>query len=156
MSEQELGRELDMGGSVDKTEASLLIYSESITPDDITLILGCKPTYYHYMGKLTRSGKAFPQHCWGIEEEGNSEPEEMIERLLKQVNFDNSRWMALAHKCDALISCTLTLRAWTRGFELSSTLLQILGKLNLKLGFSIYFIKDDSEPLYGKFKEPIS
>ena len=136
------GHLVSVGGPIDETDASLLIYSQAIVPEEITKLLNCVPDRSHQKGDLNKSGIPTRSHLWWIKESGKQEPEILIQRLIDRVNLEKSVWEKITDKCEAKISCVLTLTDWTRGLELSPKLLSTLGDLKIGLGFSIYFIKD--------------
>jgi hypothetical protein len=153
-----------IGGPIDSVRVSLCLYGDDLDPDKVTTLLGCRPTTAGRKGEpLISLGKVCKVPSvqqreqpirkprisrigvWILSSERSAtDAEEQIQALLQRVTDDPAAWEQLSGY-RIKIDCSLTLRAWNRGLELSSALIQQLAERRLGLSFDIYCDCEDEE-----------
>jgi len=136
-----VGEVIGIGGSVDKTSASLRFTGDDLDLDLVSRLLSFEPTHVHRKGELLRSGRI--RHLpsvWLLNSPtaAGQTLEEQIVWLLDHVSSDLRVWEMLTEMSRADIFCGLHLKAWNRGFSLSTELMQQLAERHLTLEFDIY------------------
>ena len=136
-----VGEVIWIGGSVDKTSASLRFTGDDLDLDSVSRLLSCVPTRVHRKGERLRSGRT--RHLpsvWLLNSPTATGQalEEKIAWLLDHVSSDLRVWEKLIEMSRADIFCGLHLKAWNRGFSLSTELMQRLAERHLTLEFDIY------------------
>ena len=136
-----------VGGPVDRCSITLRITGDGVFPDEISLLLGRKPSFattkgepvYASDGRVLRIAKRGAWHLTlTSEDSGEWEVQEVIRKLLSMLPSDLDLWHSLAEAHDIDLFCGLFLNAGNRGFELPVDVLQALAERRIKVGFDIY------------------
>ncbi len=156
---------ITIGGPIDEVRVSLCLYGDDLAPDEVTGLLGCEPTQAARKGEplikksrcrirtlpsqqrvpSSRKPRISRIGVWILSGEWSAtDIEEQVSALLQRVSDDLAVWNQLS-RYRLKITCGLSLRAWNRGLELSSELLQQLAARHLGLSFDIYCNCEDEE-----------
>ena len=129
---------------IEKTAVSLTILGQTIQPDEITQLLGCRPTQAAKTGdriplsngktRLVKIG--FWKLDYGVIDA--IELDQKIEQLLEPLTSDLKTWDQIAQSGAIELFCGLFVGAWNEGFTLPATLIQKLGQRHIQLSFDIY------------------
>ncbi len=135
-------RFIHFGGPIAEATVSLRLFGEALDPDEVTELLGCKPT------STRRKGDGIPGQYhrianvgyWLLEGSPPSEVrlEQQVNNLLDKVTDDLAVWHDLTNRFNVDIFCGLFLECFNRGFNLSPKLFQCLADRGIRLEFDIY------------------
>ena len=140
-------------GKLEKTTVSLRITGQSLQPDEITSLLGCRPTRAAKTGdtishpngrtRLIKTG------FWHLRYDAIDaiELDKKIEDLLARLTQDLEAWDHIARTCRLELFCGLFMGAWNEGFGLSAELITKLGRRRIELSCDIYGPVDSWEAL---------
>jgi hypothetical protein len=138
------------GGPI-RSHASFRMSGDSLIPEKITKLLGCKPTLGHKKGDMarTRGGWEYVAHTgsWHLHSEPrNSEDlNGQITEILGRMTADPAVWGILAKEFRMNFFCGLFLRGMNEGLVLSPELLAVLGARGIELSLDIYGPGDEDE-----------
>lgn len=128
--------------AIARVRVSLRVFGDSLEPDEVSALLGCKPTRAHRKGEhSSRGGDATEPTGGWILDSGLSEKAELedhLEGLLSSVSNDSDEWANLTSRFSASILCSAFLDQYNEGFELSPRVAQALGERGLVIAFDIY------------------
>lgn len=129
---------------IHKSAATLRIFGDSLIPDEITRLLGSKPTKATQKGEiiLYDSGREqIARHgSWRLEI-SDCVPENLdhqISWILSQLTDDLEIWNNLHKKFRIDLFCGLFMNSSNEGFSLSSETILALGSRGIAIGFDIY------------------
>ena len=132
---------MEVGGEIDEVHVTLAVYGPELDPDVISSLLGCPPTHAHRRGEQRGAARSpWPQGAWLLTLEGEPPitPDELAQRLLRQLPLDPGFWRELASKYEVRITFSIFMAAWSRGFELAPATVRLLETVGVPVGFSIY------------------
>lgn len=129
---------------------SLRIFGDDLEPDEITQLLGCKPSKSEKMGdeiigKVTGRKRIARTGGWRLSAE-RLEPGDLdaqISEILDQLNDNTDVWKGLAARFRADIFCGLFMAEGNEGISLSSETVEKLATRGLTIDFDIYDSSDD-------------
>lgn len=130
---------ITIGGPIDRVRVRLIFAEDSLDPDRVTALLGCQPEVAARKGELI-PGRTYHAltNIWVLRNDwSTTRIEEQIVALLQRATDDPQAWEQL-EPYNGRISCSLQLKDWNRGLELSPALLKQLAERHLGLGFDIY------------------
>lgn len=141
----------ELGGEVDDTAVSLIVYSETLDRHEVTDFLAAQPT------KAWNSGEPHPfgNRRFGITrivewgrwdltiDRDRSDVESKIRRLLQQCTPDLKAWQTLASKYTIWLSIAAHLDNWNREIDLAPEILGLLSERQLPLKVAVYFDTDE-------------
>ena len=123
--------------------AALRIAGDSLKPDAISRLLGCRPTLGFVKGQIEPSkGKPIVRETggWHLDATGQ-QPGDVnahVAQLFRQVNSDVSAWAALAGEYETDLFCVYFMSEADEGLEVSAETLKVLGDRGIKLELRIY------------------
>jgi hypothetical protein len=128
---------------LDHSCAALKIAGDSLEPDAISQLLGCRPTLGFVKGQIEPSkGKPIVREtgCWQLDAAGQ-QPGDLdahVAELFRRVNNDLSAWATLSgeHKID--LWCVYFMGEPDEDVQASAETLKVLGDRGIKLGLRIY------------------
>jgi hypothetical protein len=131
-------------GRLRKSAALIGFYGDSLNPEEITNLLGMKPTVGVAKGgmwitplgaeKIARTGS------WRIKA-SDCEPENLsqqIERLLTPLSQDLDVWRGLCRRFRGVVFCGLWLSSYNDGLELAPEVLGSIADRGLSLDLDIF------------------
>ncbi len=138
---------LQLGGPIDWFTASLQVIGDDLDPDQVTNLLGLKPSrsqrrgvpvlrpdgserYTPQFGRWTRDLKPTQTDEWDIVE--------VIQLLFKDLPEDLATWNELARTCRVRVAFGLNVPDSNREFELEPEVLRFLLARNASIWFDIY------------------
>jgi hypothetical protein len=146
------------GGDVERVKACLRVVGDELDPDEITGILGRKPTRAGRKGEpvLRPNGEVGRLRRIGawlldIMPEPEATVDEVISALLGELPQDPELWRSLTQRFQIDVLCDVTVRGINQGFVLSPETLKNVAALGISLGVDI-FPKDDPEQEAGLAK----
>jgi len=128
------------------TTVGLRIVGDALDPEEVTSLLGVKPTGFARKGELQRtaSGQELVARSgsWRLNLSIPGDLNTQIAALLAKLPADPSVWRELSgrYRCD--VFCGLFMREGNEGTELQPRVLSALGDRGLKLGLDIYGCPD--------------
>jgi hypothetical protein len=134
------GKWITVGGPVDETEVSILFHGD-FDPQEITKRTGIEPNRHHRKGEVAAPGRApYPDDYWSLELKvvAPDTAEDGIWQLLTQFPMNDDFWESFRGTVEVFICVVMVVKAWNRGFRLSSMLLKELDRRSVTLDFSIY------------------
>jgi hypothetical protein len=139
-----VGAETVMG----RTTACLRFYGEQLDPDEITRLLGKKPSAVHYKGDVVGSRKRIlPHSSWRLEADVR-EPGDLpaqIEEIFSGATSDLSVWRQLARRYRTDLFCGVFLYATNEEFYVPPDALLMLGERGVQLSLDVYNDMSDTE-----------
>jgi hypothetical protein len=131
--------------ALNETLAALRIGGDSLDPDEVTKLLGHKPTLAQTKGQdigrtNTGSVRLAKTGQWQLEASNRSpgDLDAQIEEILSQLTQDLSVWHALTSEFKADLFCGLFLKESDEGLSISPKSLAALGSRGIELGMCIY------------------
>lgn len=135
---------MDRMPAIARTAASLRILGDNLDPDEITRLLGGKPTSCERKGdtRQTKAGRSVVARTgsWRLEAE-KSVPGDLngqISAILAKLTDDVSVWWGLTQRFRCDVFCGLFLNGGNEGEQLEPSTLAALGSRGLPLGLDIY------------------
>jgi hypothetical protein len=130
---------------LNRSVAALRITGEALRPEDITALLGHKPTRAQtkgeeLVGRVTGNKRIAKFGMWLLEATP-SEPESLdaqIEELLGKLTADLSAWAHINDSHEVDLFCGLFMDGSNEGLSVSPTSLQSLGQRGIELALDIY------------------
>ncbi len=137
---------------VQKSIVTLRIGSDDLIPDEITWLLGAKPTHTQIkgekiVGRKTGHVRIAEIGMWRLCAT-DREPEDMdgqIQEILSQITSDLAIWRSIAEKHEIDLFCGLFLDDSNEGMTLSAQSLAALGERGIEIGLDIYSGNDDED-----------
>lgn len=138
-----LNKRLYHDGKIDKAKVSLRIFGDQVDPDQITTLMGCKPSLARRKGDVIPNEKyhlTAHEGDWILswESSGHESVEDGIIELLNRVTSDLSVWNRLKNTFKVDLFCGLFSRDINCGFSLSERVLKLVADRKLEVGFDIY------------------
>lgn len=137
------------GGTVDESSLSLRIFGEDLIPEEISTLLGHQPTKSRIKGEkwVSKSGREVTERrgSWFLSAP-DVEPGDLdfqINWILSRLTNDLETWRVIISKFKADLFSGLFLEAQNRGLTISPEALKMVGDRGIKLGFDIYFNKEN-------------
>lgn len=132
--------------TIGRVRASLRVFGDTLEPEEVSALLGHKPTRQHRKGdKIDGRGGAKrdaiePTGAWILDSALSEriDVEEHVEVLLSSLSNDMDEWASLTDRFSASIHCGLFLDQYNEGFELSPRVAQGLSERGLVIAFDIY------------------
>ncbi|WNH53869.1 DUF4279 domain-containing protein [Stenotrophomonas oahuensis] len=136
-------------GAFDHSMAALRFFGDELVPDEISALLGAKPTESHYRGQelvgrhsgIKRIAKT---GSWRLRA-AERKPEDLegqIFEILEQLTQDLSIWASLS-RFEPDLFCGLFMGSSNDGMYLSAKALLALGERGITLGLDTYDADDD-------------
>lgn len=130
---------------VNRSRASLRIFGDDLIPDEVSQLLGGKPTEAYSKGDEIVSRGVVSAHvrkrgAWFRTAEVCS-PENLdqqLQEIFSGLSGDPSIWKALHAKYSIDLFCGLFMETDNEGLSLSPQSLMVLGMRDIKIGFDIY------------------
>ncbi len=137
-------------GALEYSQATLRIFGDDLIPDDISDLLGAKPTKSkkkgdEEVGKTSGKVRIAKTGSWHLHAQ-KREPEDLnaqIEEILSQLTSDLATWEKLCKSYKVDIFCGLFMENWNDGLSLSSEVMLALGQRGIGLSLDIYNGSDD-------------
>ncbi|WP_292971111.1 DUF4279 domain-containing protein [Novosphingobium sp.] len=131
--------------AVSKTAASLRIIGEMLDPDEISVILGTKPSLSYRKGEVIRNPttgrERIPKYgMWNLRTEDRfpGDLDGQIDELLGKVTDDLSIWKELNERFSLDLFTGLFLEEFNEGISLKPSTLLALGLRGIELDLDIY------------------
>jgi|JI10StandDraft_1071094.scaffolds.fasta_scaffold18231_3 hypothetical protein len=125
-------------------------YGDTLDPEGITDLLGCKPTVGVRKGGTWHTSRGYPKIAsvgsWRLKAE-ECKPADLdgqINHLLDKLTDDLLVWRSLAEQYRAVIFCGLFLHEGNEGVELRPQTLARMGERGLIIDLDIYSNSDDA------------
>lgn len=133
------------GGEIDATSVTLRFFGDDLDPDELTRLLGAKPTVQRRKGDVIpdRDGRVADTGSWLLSSERQSHKalELQIGGLFARLTDDVAVWRDLVARFKSDLFCGLWSESWNRGLELSPDILLQISDRGLRVGFDIYFVE---------------
>ncbi len=130
---------------ISASQVSLTISGDVLDPTEVTALLSCEPTRIEKKGEIKSPKNARKVYyaragLWILQSQlpDTSDLEAKIVDVLDKTTKDLVIWTAINQRFTTQVFCGLFINSMNEGFELSTELLNQLGKRNLKIGFDIY------------------
>jgi hypothetical protein len=138
----------EVGGVVDESVATLAVYGKDLEPDDVTALLGTKPTISFRRGHQVGPNSPPTSHgAWFLEIRGGAPdgPDVQLRKLLMRLPYSEDVWRKLRSRYEVQLRFGIFMCGWNKGFDLDPDLVVRLGKMGVKLDFDIYANGDEEE-----------
>lgn len=131
----------EVGGPPDECGVCLAIYGEDLIPDEITKLLGCRPTDFHVKGeKKGPRSPGFHAGAWFLKVRG--EPPNTIDvltrRLLMMLPSDPDIWISLSERFGIQMRYGIHMSGWNKGAGLPRDLVERIAGLHADVELDIY------------------
>ena len=131
--------------SVNRSKATLRIVGDLVEPDQITAILGGRPSDSQRKGEI-RVGKVSGR-AWTIKtgmwrlkatDQDPGDIDKQVEELLGALTSELSVWRELGERFRLDLFCGLFMEESNEGLTISAKTLRMLGERGVEIGFDIY------------------
>jgi hypothetical protein len=137
--------------SVQRSVATLRVCGDDLDPVEITLHLGCEPTFAQTKGKRivgpnTGAVRIARMGLWRLQAT-DREPQDLdgqIAELLSKLTDDLGVWNSIAARYELDLFCGLFMKESNEGLSISPQSLAALGLRHIELGLDIYDGNDDN------------
>ena len=137
-------------GVLEHSQATLRIFGDDLIPEDVSNLLGAKPTKSKKkgdkeVGKTSGKVRIAKTGSWHLHAE-KREPEDLnaqIEEILSQLTNDLTVWEGLCQSYKVDMFCGLFMGNWNDGLSLSPEIMLALGQRRIVLSLDIYSGADD-------------
>jgi hypothetical protein len=137
---------------VQKSSVTLRIGGNDLIPDEITKLLGAKPTSAEVkgqkiVGRKTGHVRIAKMGMWRLEAK-DREPEDMdgqIQEILSQLTSELHVWRGIGERYELDLFCGIFLGGSNEGMTLSAASLASLGERGIEVGLDIYSGDDEDE-----------
>jgi hypothetical protein len=140
------------GGPIPWFSISIEIHADDLVPEEVTSLLGAKPTQVQQKGKpwVTPNGKhvrvgKFGR--WSLELKPDETDEwdvaEAAKILLSRVPADPAKWRALSSRARVRLSVAVSLESFNQGLSVDPALLRLLADREMQLDLAIYAGDDE-------------
>lgn len=136
-------------GQLRRSAATIGFYGDCLDPDEITTLLGVKPTIGVQKGGIWKTSlgavKVAHTGSWRLKTDC-CEPEDLsqqIERLLAPLTSDLAVWHDLSSRFRGVIFCGLWLSSYNDGLQLGSQVLGLIAERGLCVDLDIYQNDED-------------
>jgi hypothetical protein len=128
-----------------RSKATLRVIGDELSPDEITKLLGCSPSYSHFKGEVVKSKNTKHEYIkkfgmWRLEATA-CEPENLdaqVAELLTKLTQDLAVWSRLKDRFEIDLFCGFFMETTNEGAEISSATLKALGERGIVLDLDIY------------------
>lgn len=128
-----------------RTKTSIRFFGDKLVPDEMSLLLGCEPTYKHQKGEVligrnTGKRRIAKTGLWRLEA-NEAEPGDLdhqIQDILSRLTNDMDVWSDLVGRYEVDLFCGLFMDSGMEGIGISSENLRLLGDRGVEIGFDIY------------------
>lgn len=127
--------------SNDEIKVSLRIVGDELSPEEITVLLGCQPTESRMKGDELRSQSFIstaPTGIWLLSSSITSSVEDAVFDLLNQVDNDPSVWSELTKRFRTEFFVGVFSETCQVGITVSASIIQKLSVLGLSIGIDVY------------------
>ncbi|MEM8591715.1 MAG: DUF4279 domain-containing protein [Pseudomonadota bacterium] len=133
----------------DYTKASLRIWGDDLVPEEISDLLGTKPSASErkgdaIVGKITKNKCIAKTGGWRLSAPVNHDGDldAQINELFAQLPTDTILWRDLATKYRIDVFCGVFMKTGNVGIHFSAATLRLLGERGARLGLDIYDADD--------------
>src|SRR5258708_14612907 len=131
------------GGQVDRLRVSLRVTGEDLDPDQVSILLGVRPTFAARRGDMRSTrGAAVRQHIgvWAFEMGTSSEwtLQDFIGALLDRIPAPLAAWRRLREEYEVDLFCGLFVEEWNPGTGLSRGIPERIPARRFSLSLDIY------------------
>jgi hypothetical protein len=140
------------GGPISWFALGIEITADDLKPDEITSLLGVKPTHQHERGELRFGKDGTPRRPpkfgrWALRIESGETDEwdanEAAKLLIAKFTADPIIWNTISSRATVRLTLALILESANQGFSLDPDVLRWLADRNVRLDIDIY--EGDSE-----------
>lgn len=137
-------------GALEYSQAALRIFGDDLIPEDVSNLLGAKPTKSKMKGdekvcKTSGKVRIATTGSWHLHAE-KREPEDLnaqIAEILSQLTSDLAVWEKLCKSYKVDMFCGLFMGHWNDGLSLSPETMLALAQRRIHLNLDIYRGSDD-------------
>ena len=140
------------GGHPDRATLCLRVCGDDLDPDVVTRLLGHAPTRLQRKGQQVLSSAGDTKRIartgsWLLVRPVSHDRtlDDEIGSLLDSLPQESQVWSALSERYRVDLICDVFVRGVNRGFELSSRVLELIGRLGIALGVDIFCEPDDDQ-----------
>lgn len=132
-------------GAFEYSQATLRIFGDDLIPDELSSLLGAKPTKSHkqgekQVGKTSNKVRIAKTGCWFLQAE-KSKPENLeaqIAEILSQLTSDLVVWERLSQSYKVDLFCGLFMGHWNDGLSIFPSTMLALGQRKIALSLDVY------------------
>ncbi|MCK4118390.1 DUF4279 domain-containing protein [Ralstonia pseudosolanacearum] len=142
---------------LNRSKATLRIMGDDLDPEEISRLLGCKPTTAQRKDEAVVGGNAGRTRIaqfgmWRLKATPR-EPEDIdgqIAEILGQLSDDQEVWRAMGERYKVDLFCGLFMKSGNEGMSLSPSSLRALGVRHIEIGFDLYSPDEELQRSDGK------
>lgn len=129
----------------ERTKATLRIWGDDLFPEEISKLLGVKPTMSERkgdvsVGKASGNKRVAKTGNWSLESAINFEGDldAQVNELFAQLSADLDVWRLLAARYSIDVVCGVFMQTGNDGFAFNAATLRLLGERGARLDLDIY------------------
>ncbi|NQD35700.1 DUF4279 domain-containing protein [Permianibacter sp. IMCC34836] len=137
---------------IDHSAVSLRVIGDTLAPDEISKLLGAKPTFSHSLGEILVGKKTGVNRVakFGMWQMNASDcaPENLdgqIDEILSKLTENLAVWSEIGERYKVDLFCGLFMVCRNEGLSLSPRTLFLIGQRGISLGLDIYGPIDESK-----------
>ncbi len=141
----------EIGGNFEEFSVGLNFYSENLDRQEITELIGEKPTKSWNPGERHSVGNSKKTRIteWGkwylTSKRDKTDLNVKLKDLLHSLTMDLGKWKILTSKYEAWIDVAGYMENWNRGFTLKPEVMKMVSDRNLEIVFDIYYDGEEEE-----------
>ena len=131
-----------------KSVATLRIFGDSLDPEELSRLLGCRPTKSGVKGQIRCSTPPEILHksgSWLLDATPQmpANLDAQVVELFNRVDKDLALWESLTRDYDVDLFCGFFMTETDEGLEISAETIRVLSDRRIKVGFCIYAPLED-------------
>jgi len=126
--------------ALNRSSATIRIFGDSLDPDEISRILGCKPTEAHVKGQIRYKSTVYKTGGWLLEATAQ-EPcdlDRQVAELFSRVKKDVAAWAGLSQEYEIDLCCGIFMEETSEDIAISADTMKLLSERGIKLEICIY------------------
>jgi len=136
------------GGEMDWFSISLRIFSDNLEPNQITKLLRYNPTKELKKNDPinNKSKRISEKNVWELTLKANDSSKNInseILNILNNINKNKRSWKIINNHSRVDLFIGMVMKSKNKGIEIDPILMRLLGKLNITIGFDVYYEEEN-------------
>jgi hypothetical protein len=125
------------------SRATLRVFGDELQPEEISALLGARPTTARYRGQRNEEGRGpavWRTGSWRLsaDDADPADPDQQVAQILDQLTADLAIWQSLVARFKIDMFCGWFMDEQNEGVRLSAHTLRLLGERGILLDLDLY------------------